>query len=58
MQQHTAQLSLSCSSSSPKREGKTVTPREKALWVKMKQGKKTEGCQGKMEAGHFDRQAQ
>ena len=35
-----------------------MTPREKALWVKMKQGKKTEGCQGKMEAGHFDRQAQ
>ena len=32
-----------------------MTPREKALWVKMKQGKKTEGCQGKMEAGHFDR---
>ena len=35
-----------------------MTPGEKALWVKMKQGKKTEGCQGKMDAGHFDRRAQ
>ena len=49
MQQHTAQLSLSCSSSSPKREWKTMTPKEEALWAKMKQGEKTEGCEGRRE---------
>ena len=35
-----------------------MTPREEVLWAKKKQRKKTEGCGGKMEAGHFDRWAQ
>ena len=52
MLQHTAQLSLSCSSSSPKRELKTVTPQEEVLWAKMKQGEKTEGCRGRSRGQH------
>ena len=35
-----------------------MTPLEEALWVKMKQGKKTEGLGGKMEAECFDRSSQ
>ena len=40
MQQHTAQLSLSCSFSSPKREWKTVTPWEEVLWANLSRGRR------------------
>ena len=46
VQQHTAQLSLSCSPSSPKREWEPATPREEALWGKKRRGSRQRAAGG------------